>query len=97
MKNLSERIADAKVQKKSFNQVARFDKHLQASLNVLNLSIVDFTGAEFEVGLPIIPINLGDFQADDKLIVETMIEPTLKFADSAKNIRNGVVVLRRKD
>lgn len=50
-KNLAERINDAKVQKKSLNQVARFDKHLQAALDVLNLNVLDFTGKDFEVGI----------------------------------------------
>lgn len=96
-KNLSERIADAKVQKKFFNQIARFEKNLQTTLSSLNLSILDFTGEDFEDGLPILPINLGDFSADDKLIVEVMMEPTVKFEDSAKIIRKGAAILRRKD
>ena len=42
-------------------------KHLQATFDALNLQIIDFTGEEFEAGLPILPINLGDFYANDVL------------------------------
>lgn len=97
IKNLAERIADPKVQKKSFNQVARFEKHLQSTLDAMNLSVIDFTGEDFEDGLPILPINLGDFNANDVLMVETMMEPTVKVADTAEIIKKGAAVLRRKD
>ena len=96
-KNLAEKIADPKVRKKSVNQVIRFDKHLQATLDALNLQILDFTGEEFEAGLPILPINLGDFCANDVLFVEVMMEPTIKIADTAEIVKKGSVVLGRSE
>ena len=96
IKNLAERIADPKIQKKSFNQVARFEKHLNSTLDALNLSVIDFTGEEFEDGLPILPINLGDFDANDVLFVEMMMEPTVKVANTTEIIRKGAAVLGRK-
>lgn len=93
---MAERIADPKIQKKSFNQVARFEKHLNSTLDALNLSVIDFTGEEFEDGLPILPINLGDFDANDVLFVEMMMEPTVKVANTTEIIRKGAAVLGRK-
>lgn len=71
-------------------------KHLQATLDALNLQIIDFTGEEFEAGLPILPINLGDFCANDVLFVEMMMEPTIKVADTAEIVKKGAAVLGRK-
>ena len=61
------------------------------------MEVVDFTGAEFETGLPIAPINLADFAADDELIVEAMLEPTIKLANSSEIIKPGSAVLRRSN
>ena len=61
------------------------------------MQILDFTGEEFEAGLPILPINLGDFCANDVLFVEVMMEPMIKVADTAEIVKKGAVVLGRKD
>ena len=88
--------ADAKFQRKISNQVARFDKHFLAAAESLGLEVLDFTGEEFETGLPIIPINLSDFAANENLIVAAMFEPTIKVAGSTKIIKCGVAILGRK-
>ncbi|MBR4153603.1 MAG: hypothetical protein IKT98_11685 [Selenomonadaceae bacterium] len=95
-RKLAIRIADEKVKKKTLNQVARFGKHFQAAAEEFELEVLDFTGAEFETGLPITPINLADFAANENLIVEAMIEPTIKFADSTEIIKRGSAVLGRQ-
>lgn len=89
-------IADAKFQRKISNQVARFDKHFLSATEIWGLEILDFTGEEFETGLPIIPINLSDFAANENLIVEAMFEPTIKVAGSTEIIKYGAAVLGRK-
>lgn len=93
-KNLARFAADEKLQRKIANQVARFDKHFQAATAELGLEVIDFTGAEFETGLPITPINLADFTADENLIVEAMLEPTIKVAGSTEIVKRGAAVLR---
>ena len=50
---------------------------------------MDFTGADFETGLPVAPINLADFAADENLIIETMLEPTIKLANSTEIVKRG--------
>ena len=57
---------------------------------------MDFTGAEFDAGLPLTPINLADFASDENLFVESMLEPTIKLAGSAQVIRLGTAILGRQ-
>lgn len=95
-KNLSH-LENEKLQKKILNQVARFDKHFQAASAGLGLEVLDFTGVEFEPGLPITPINLADFAAEEKLFVAAMLEPTIKIAGSTEIVKRGAAVLRRQD
>ena len=80
--------ADDKLRKKISNQVTRFDKHFHATAEAFGLEVVDFTGAEFETGLPVAPINLADFAAEEKLFVAAMLEPTIKIAGSASVFEN---------
>ena len=94
-KNLT-RFADEKIQRKIDNQVARFDKKFFRAAAELGLEVVDFTGAEFETGLPVEPINLADFAAEENLFVEAMLEPTIKRTNSAEIIKLGVAVLGRR-
>ncbi len=75
------------LRQKISNQVARFDKKFLQTTEVLGVEVVDFTGTEFETGLPVAPINLADFAVDDELIVETMLEPTIKLANSATALK----------
>ena len=92
-KNLSANIAEEKNQRKILNQVSRFDKHFRAAAEIFGLEVLDFTGAEFETGLPISPINLADFAAEENLFVAAMIEPTIKIAGSAEIVKRGAAVL----
>ena len=89
-------LANEKLKKKILNQVARFDKHFQAATEEFGLEVLDFTGADFETGLPVMPINLADFTAEENLFVEAMLEPTIKVANSAEIIKRGAAVLGRK-
>lgn len=89
-------VGDAKLQRKISNQVARFDKHFLAATEIFGVEVLDFTGEEFETGLPIMPINLSDFAADENLIVAAMLEPTIKLAGAAEIIKCGAAVLGRK-
>lgn len=92
-KNFTARIADDKLRKKFSNQIARFDKKLSSTAETFGLEILDFTGEEFESGLPVTPINLADFEAEEKLFVAAMLEPTIKFANSSEIVKCGAAVL----
>ena len=94
-KNLA-RFADEKLKRKIDNQSVRFDKKFLRATEELGLEVVDFTGEEFETGLPLTPINLADFAAEENLFVEAMIEPTIKRKDSAEIVKLGAAVLGRR-
>ena len=93
--NFVENTDDPKFQKRAFNQIKRLEKSVQSALEAYNLNVVNFTGEKYEPGLPILPINLGDFNADDELVIEMMIEPTIKIADTAEIVRKGAAVLKK--
>lgn len=95
-RKLAARLADEKFQKKALNQVARFDKHFLTVAKEFGLEVLDFTGAAFEEGLPITPINLSDFAAEENLFVEAMLEPTIKISGEASIIKRGAAILGRK-
>ena len=95
-KNLTHFAVDEKLKRKIENQVARFNKKFVRVAAELGLEVVDFTGEEFETGLPITPINLADFAADEILFVEAMLEPTIKRKDSAEIVKIGTAVLGRR-
>ena len=88
--------ADDKLRRKISNTAARFDKHFRSAAEIFGLDVVDFTGAEFDAGLPLTPINLADFASDENLFVEAMLEPTIKLAGSAQVIRLGTAILGRQ-
>ena len=93
--DLVSRISDPKINRKGINQVSRFDKFFFNGLDKLGMQILNFTGSKYDTGLPITPINLEDFNDGDDLIIEVMLEPTIKFKDTADIIKKGVVVLGR--
>lgn len=94
--NLMSYIPDPRWQKKWQNQVIRYNKHTKAAAEKLGIELVDFTGELFTDGLPVYPINLSDFSPEEELIVEMMMEPTIKVKDSTEIVHKGPVVLGRK-
>ena len=66
-----------------------------SELEKLGLEVLDFSGEKFDTGLPVYPINLNDFEADTDLIIEMMLEPTIKRKDSPEILKKGSVVVGR--
>ena len=52
-------------------------KKLKDSLDVLNCHIEDYSGRKHETGMPLTLLNLDEFQEDDEIIIEAMIEPVI--------------------
>ena len=59
------------------NQLRYFLKSLQNNLGQCGFSIVDLVGQDFDVGMAANAINIDDFNSNDELIVEQMIEPLI--------------------
>lgn len=59
----------------------------------LNVELLDFTGSQYEEGLPIEPMNIEDFEGVDDLVIVNMIEPVVKEKGTSNILRNGKVIL----
>lgn len=94
--SLAQTVRDSRMQRRTHNSLQRFVKHYPEYLAKLGVEIIDYTGAEYETGQPVSPLNLQDFTDDDTLIIEKILEPTVKYIGSADIIKTGVVVLGRK-
>ena len=55
--------------------------------------LVNVEGHEFDPGMAASPLNIGDFDPDDALMVEQMVEPIIMGEGGLK--RPGTVMLRK--
>ena len=83
-----------KVDKKIRNHSERFDKYFKKYLEELQLEVVDLTNQPYQSELPIEPMNLDQFNGDKPLIIEAMVEPTIKVKDSIEILQKGKVYLK---
>lgn len=75
----------------------RMDRVIQKCCDELQIEIQNLEGMEYEIGLPVDPLNLEDFEGEDaKLYIDTMIEPVIKEKGSSTIIRNGKAILAEK-
>jgi hypothetical protein len=84
---------DAGEQHKYFSQYRWFVKKVEDSLSLLELKFVTVVGREYETGMPATPINLEDFEENDILIVEQMLEPIIVGKNGL--VRTGTITLRK--
>ncbi len=87
------RLLDDKSAQKTMSQYAWLAKSVEASLNTVGLRIINIEGQEYNTGMAVSALNLGDFEPNESLIVEQMIEPIIMIDDKVQKI--GVVVLGR--
>ena len=57
------------------------------------MRIVNVEGHEFDPGMAATPLNIEEFDSEDALIVDQMLEPIIMGPDGV--IRKGTVTLRR--
>ena len=71
-----------------------FRKKLNEILDSARLKIVEFPpDTDYDIGMSVIPINLDDFNSNDKLKIEQMLEPIIMQDSSV--IRNGKIILKK--
>ena len=80
-------------QKKIEMSYLRLHKMIQRYCDFLGIEMPSYEGMEYEIGLPVDPLNLEDFEKSDRLYIETVLEPVIKKRDSSEIIRNGKVIL----
>lgn len=82
-------------QKKYVSQFAWFEKKVKKALEDAGLQCIDVEGKMYDPGMAVTPLNIDDFDPDDVLFVEQMIEPIIMQGDQVA--KTGTVVLGRVD
>lgn len=75
------------------NQLRYFQRKLDESLDLAQLKLVNLEGHPFDIGMAITPLNIGDFEPDDVLVVDQMMEPILMGPDGV--VKAGTILLKR--
>jgi hypothetical protein len=75
------------------SQLLYFQKRLEEGLATADLRLVDVEGQVFEPGIAASALNVGDFSAEDRLVVAQMLEPIIMNSDGLRRL--GVVTLRK--
>ena len=68
-------------------------KRLESSLNNVGIAIINVEGSKYNVGLAVTPLNLLEFQPEDTLYVEQMLEPILM--ENGTILHTGIVIVGR--
>lgn len=75
------------------NQYRYFIKRMEEGLELVGLHLANVEGHPYEPGLAATALNLGDFDPDDVLVVDQMIEPIIMGPDGL--VRSGTVMLKK--
>ena len=75
------------------SQLRWFIKKTEESLTEAGLRIVNVEGHPFDPGVAATPLNIEEFEADDTLVVDQMLEPIIMGDEGV--IRTGTVILRK--
>jgi hypothetical protein len=77
------------------NQHRYFLKRIDECLIEVGLRLVNLEGQAYDPGAAATALNLGDFNADDQLVIDQMIEPIVMSPSGL--LRTGTVILRRAE
>lgn len=80
-------------QKKYLSQYEWFNKKVEKALNDLDLRLVSMENQKYDPGIAVIPLNIDDFEPEDELMIEQMIEPIVMKDNTV--IKTGIAILRR--
>ena len=80
-------------QNKYTSQFSWFSKKVDKAVENAGLKIIDLTGQLFDPGMAVTPLNIEDFDAEDQLYVEQMMEPIIMKDDKIR--KTGTVMLGR--
>ena len=75
------------------SQFDYFQNAIGESLQAAAMALVNLEGQEFDPGMAVTAVNLGDFTAADRLLVEQMIEPIVMGREGL--LRQGLVMLKK--
>lgn len=84
---------DAGEQGRYRGQFRWFQRKLEESLNVAGMRVVNVEGHPFDPGMAATPLNIDEFDAQDALVVDQMLEPIIMGPEGL--VRTGTVTLRK--
>ena len=73
-----------------------YEKQIGVSMEAFGCQFVDLSGKPYDAGVAATPLNLNDFDAEESLVIDYMMEPTILDADG-RVIQTGTVMLRRAE
>lgn len=89
-------ITDPTQKKKLKMACDRIGRNIDKYCDGENIPIQDLTGLDFYIGLPVNAMNLDEFDENDKLFIEAMLEPVIKEKNSPDILHEGKVFLAKK-
>ena len=84
---------DAGEQTRYQSQLRWFIKKVEESLKDAGLRIVNVEGHPFDPGVAATPLNIEEFDANDALMVDQMLEPIIMGKEGL--VKTGTVTLRK--
>ena len=84
---------DAGVSGRYVNQLRYFQKRIEESLERSGLRLVNVEEQIFDPGVAAAALNIGDYEAGDKLVIDQMVEPIIMGEDGLK--RQGTVTVSK--
>lgn len=84
---------DAGEQNRYKNQFRWFIKKVEEALEEADLRIVNVEGHQFDPGIAATPLNIEEFDANDVLMVDQMLEPIIMGKEGL--VKTGTVTLRK--
>ena len=86
---------DSDEQRKYGGQLDWFNKKATEFFQEQGITFANFQiGMPFDAGMPLNPVNIGDFNAEDDLYIEQLLEPVILF--EGKVVKQGTVVLGKR-
>ncbi len=82
---------DAEERSKYMSQYAWFSKKVYKAMDDASLKILNLEGQIYDPGMAVTPLNIDDFDNDDKLYILQTIEPIIMQDD--KVYKTGTVIL----
>ena len=68
---------DANEEKRYRSRLRWFEKKLEESLSVAQIRVVNVEGHTYDPGMAATPLNIDEFESQDVLVVDQMLEPIL--------------------
>lgn len=78
---------------KYMSQFSWFSKKVYEALEEMNLKLLDVDGRLYDPGMAVTPLNIDDFEPDERLFIIRTIEPIIMQDDTI--YKTGTVILGR--